>query len=100
MLDLSKIAGFEWDEGNIQKNWLKHSVYSKECEEIFTNAPLLLLHDTKHSRNEKRFFGLGHTNTNRLLFIVFTLRNRRIRVISARTMNKKEQTIYEQTKKI
>ena len=56
MLNLSKIEGFEWDEGNIQKNWLKHSVYYKECEEIFTNVPLLLVRDTKHSQNEKRFF--------------------------------------------
>jgi len=39
----------------------------------------------------------GKTNTNRKLTIFFTIRNKRIRVISARDMHKKERGEYEKT---
>lgn len=34
MIDLTKIEEFDWDEGNFNKNWIKHGVDNKECEEI------------------------------------------------------------------
>jgi len=43
---------------------------------------------------------LGKTNEDRKLFLVFTTRNSLIRVISARNMNKKERTAYDDEKKI
>jgi uncharacterized DUF497 family protein len=98
MIDLAKITGFDWDEGNSQKN-VKHSVSTAESEQVFFNAPLLLLADVKHSQMESRFHALGKTDDGRLLHITFTLRNdgKAIRVISARDMHKKERSIYEQT---
>lgn len=98
MIDLAKITGFDWDEGNSQKN-VKHSVSTSESEQVFFNAPLLLLEDVKHSQMESRFHALGKTDDGRLLHISFTLRNegKAIRVISARNMHKKERSIYEQT---
>ncbi|MBI2414248.1 BrnT family toxin [candidate division WWE3 bacterium] len=39
--------------------------------------------------------GIGNTGIGRLLFIVFTLRGRKVRVISARDSNKKERKLYE-----
>ena len=98
MIDLAKITGFDWNEGNSRKN-VKHSVSTAESEQVFFNAPLLLLEDVKHSRMESHFHALGKTNDGRLLHISFTLRNddKNIRVISARDMHKKERTIYEQT---
>ena len=92
---LSKCAGFEWDEANIKKNWLKHKVNSQECEQIFFNQPLIVADDIKHSQKENRYYALGQTDTNRLLFIVFTTRKNLIRVISARDMNRKERRFYE-----
>ena len=98
MIDLAKITGYDWDEGNSQKN-VKHSVATAESEQVFFNAPLLLLEDVKHSQMESRFHALGKTDEGRLLHITFTLRNdgKAIRVISARDMHKKERSIYEQT---
>ncbi len=98
MIDLSKISGFDWDEGNSLKN-AKHSVSMAESEQVFFNAPLLLLTDAKHSQQEPRFHALGKTDADRLLHITFTLRDqgKNIRVISARDMHRKERTIYEQT---
>ena len=98
MVDLNKITGFEWDDGNSRKSVVKHDVRQGEAEQIFFNVPLLLLEDVKHSSDESRFHALGKTDTGRLLHITFTLRmeDTLIRVISARDMHRKERKIYEQ----
>lgn len=91
---LINCEGFEWDEGNSEKNWIRHQVARSECEQVFFNEPLIVAEDEKHSLKEKRWFVLGKTDTERLLFIVLTIRNKLIRVISARDMNKKEKEVY------
>ncbi len=65
-----------------------------ECEEIFFNQPLLIQEDNAHSLIEERFYALGKTNSKRELFVSFTLRNEKVRVISARDMSKKERRVY------
>lgn len=94
---LALAEGFEWDEGNIRKNWEKHRVSHIESEEIFLNSPIIVKKDEPHSTSESRHFALGKTDTDRMLFIVFTLRGTKIRIISARDMNRKEKRIYAQT---
>lgn len=98
MIDLLNITGFDWDNGNARKN-TKHGVSMAEAEQVFFNAPLLLLEDVKHSQDEIRVHALGKTDAGRLLHVTFTLRqkNMLIRVISARNMHRKERVIYEQT---
>ncbi|PKL44747.1 MAG: hypothetical protein CVV41_05110 [Candidatus Riflebacteria bacterium HGW-Riflebacteria-1] len=90
---------FEWDDGNLQKNIVLHDVSPFECEEIFFNFPVLIKFDQKHSQAEKRYFALGRTDRNRFLFVGVVLRNRKVRVITGRDMNKKEVRIYEDSKK-
>ncbi len=97
MIDLSSVTGFDWDEGNRDKNWINHQVSASECEEVFLNLPLLLQSDPVHSTTESRYYVLGQTNAGRYLFISFTLRNDNIRVISASDMSKKERTAYGET---
>jgi uncharacterized protein len=87
-------SDFEWDRGNIVKNWEKHKVGFWECEEVFLNRPLLAAEDEAHSQKERRFYALGKTDAARFLFLVFTVRQKRIRVISARDMNRKERGEY------
>ena len=96
MANLTDITGFDWDEGNARKNE-KHNVSMAESEQVFFNAPLLVLEDSKHSNQEPRFHALGKSDENRLLHITFTLRQagEKIRIISARDMHKKERAIYE-----
>jgi uncharacterized DUF497 family protein len=98
MIDLARIAGFDWDAGNARKNE-KHGVSMAEAEQVFFNMPLLLLADEKHSQQEARHHALGQTDAGRQLHLSFTLRKAGslIRVISARDMHRKERTIYEQT---
>ena len=98
MPDLSQIEGFEWDEGNSRKSVEKHDVSQAEAEQVFFNEPLLIVGDVSHSSREIRLHALGHTETGRLLHISFTLRGegKLIRVISARTMHRKERLRCEQ----
>lgn len=97
MIDLSKITGFNWDNGNTRKNE-KHGVSIAEAEQIFFNSPLLLLEDAAHSQQEPRIHALGNTDDGRSLHVTFTLRQSAllIRVISARDMHRKERAIYDQ----
>ena len=97
MIDLNQITGFNWDDGNARKNE-KHGVSMAEAEQVFFNAPLLLLEDGAHSQQEPRLHALGKTDAGRMLHITFTLRQTGslIRVISARDMHRKERAIYEQ----
>ena len=96
MTNLTSIKGFDWDEGNARKNE-KHNVSMAEAEQVFFNAPLLVLEDSKHSNLEPRFHALGKSDDKRQLHITFTLRQagEKIRIISARDMHKKERAIYE-----
>jgi uncharacterized DUF497 family protein len=89
-----KCEGFEWDDGNSNKNWHLHGVTDGECEDVFFNLPLIIASDKSHSKAETRFFALGRTDVNRWLFIAFAVRNTLIRVISARDMTKSEKRKY------
>lgn len=87
---------FDWDRHNREKNWQKHRINYHECEQVFFNKPIKFFPDAKHSEKEIRLVAYGKTNKNLLLAIVFTIRNKKIRVISARLTNKKERKIYDQ----
>ncbi len=90
-----KFTGFQWDEGNKNKNLIKHQVENWECEQVFFNEPLLILDDPKHSLTEKRWAAFGVTDIGCYLVIIFTKRGKLLRVISARDMNRKESRVYE-----
>ena len=95
MVILPKPITFEWDKGNSDKNWIKHKIADKEREEPFFDQQKKIIEDVRHSENEQRFLLFGQTKLSRLVVIVFTIRHNRVRVISARNINKKEKTIYE-----
>ena len=92
---LKGIQGFEWDEGNSGKNEKKHGVTDREAEEIFFNKPLVIGRSPR-GEPEVRYAALGKTYGSRLLAVVFTIRSRKIRVISARPMSRREREFYEE----
>jgi len=94
VIRINKPIKFQWDKGNKDKNWQKHKVADKECEEIFFDRDKKLYKDKLHSKKEERFILLGKTKKERLLYTVFTIRNKKIRVISSRDINKKERRLY------
>ncbi len=84
---------FQWDAGNQEKNLVKHRVTNSECEEVFFDPHKRVLKEALHagsSGSEKRYVLIGRTKVNRALCVVFTLRGARVRVISARDLNRKE----------
>ena len=91
---LLRCTGFEWDEANAPKIWEKHQVLPTECEQVFFNLPLVAGHDEKHSRAEARYYVLGQSDAGRRLFVVVTVREGRLRVISPRDMSRKERKGY------
>jgi hypothetical protein len=99
MIDVTEISGFDWDSGNSRKSADKHDVSQAEAEQLFFNAPLLLLPDERHSQKEARYHALGQTDSARKLHVTFTLRGGRtlIRVISARDMHRKERAVYDKS---
>lgn len=92
---LSKVFEFEWDKGNMGKN-RKHKVDDREIEEVFFDNKRFIFKDKIHSEGEERFRIIAKTKKKRLLFVVFTKRGKKIRIISARDINKKEVYIYEE----
>jgi uncharacterized DUF497 family protein len=91
---LQRASGFQWDAGNAEKNWHSRRVRPRECEQAFFNQPLVVAADVAHSEQEERFFVLGQSDAGRELFLVFTLRGDRIRVISARDVGREEREVY------
>lgn len=87
--------GFIWDKGNTEKNLIKHNISCEESEEIFLDENQIIVDDEKHSGFEKRWLIIGETHSGTLLAVVFTVRNTRVRIISARRASKKEKNLYE-----
>jgi uncharacterized DUF497 family protein len=92
---LRDVSGFDWDEGNREKNWVLHQVRSSEAEEVFLQRPVLIVPDEKHSGTEVRYAAWGRTASGRQLAVVFTIRESRIRVVSARDMSRAERREFE-----
>lgn len=87
---------FDWDAGNRGKNFRTHKVTDEECEEVFADPAKKILVDPLHSDGERRFVLVGSTKRGRFLFLVFTLRRQKIRVISARDLKRKEYPLYKE----
>ena len=90
---------FEWDAGNRDKSQVKHRVANEECEEVFFDPHKRFLREGIQCGEEVRHILLGRTFVGRALFIVFTMRRSKVRVISARDLNRKERLFYEKTHK-
>jgi uncharacterized DUF497 family protein len=91
--DLSKCRGFQRGEGNAEKNWVKHHASRGETEQVFFNCPLVVVAGEQRAESTPQYYALGHTDASRLLFIVFTIRENLIRVISARPMSRRERRV-------
>lgn len=93
-----KSKEFEWDSGNIDKNYEKHGVSPNEAEEVFLDRSVIIVPDIVHSYKEVRLIAIGLSGSKHILFVVFTRRAQGIRIISARRANKKERRLYEEKK--
>ena len=86
---------FEWDENKQKSNFRKHAVDFAEGESVFYDAHSLTIPDPDHSAKEHRFIDIGTSNKNRILVVVYTERENRIRIISVRKATGIERKMYE-----
>ncbi len=86
---------FEWDDGKARLNVRKHGVSFEEASTVFADPLTLTIYDPLHSDEEDRYVALGESRPGRLLVVVFTDRQERIRIISARVATRRERKDYE-----
>lgn len=87
---------FEWDPKKAESNFKKHGVSFVEASTVFADPFACLEDDPDHSETEARVLILGASMRFRLLVVVFTERDERIRIISARCATKYERKQYEE----
>lgn len=73
---------FEWDVAKEQRNIEKHGIDFKSAKHTFDDPWRIIISDTKHSRNEARWYCFGMVR-NKVLTVWFTIRGDRIRIIGA-----------------
>ena len=71
---------FDWDESNLRKI-RAHRIKRGDVEYALTNGPILIYE--QNVEGEPRFVYYGETDAGRLLAIVLTERDNRIRVVTA-----------------
>ena len=83
---------FEWDEEKAKQNYLKHKISFETASHIFDDENYIEMYDFEHSKDEDRYIVIG--KVGEILFVVYTERGDRIRLISARLADKEEEAIY------
>lgn len=95
----SNFFEFEWDHGNLQKSKKKHGVSPDEIEALFNNRLAVPLgHQILPEAPEERLCLVGPTDDGRMVSVVFTLRDGRVRPISGRPASRKERKLYEEVR--
>ena len=86
-----ELLRFEWDVHNVRHVAL-HDVSPEEVEQTTRHRHIII--PAAPQRGEKRWKLLGRTDAERYLVVVFTIRRRRFRAVTAYPMNKAERRIY------
>ena len=86
---------FEWDDLKAQSNLRKHGVSFEDGRLAFTDAFSSERPDDSAKYGEDRRIIIGMAN-GRLLAVVYTERDERVRIISARKATKREHDDYYQ----
>jgi uncharacterized DUF497 family protein len=86
---------FEWDKQKAKINQRKHNISFEEASTVFDDPLAVNFDDPDHSTEENRYLIIGLSAQGKLLFISYTDRNHKIRLISARLVTPKERRSYE-----
>ena len=87
---------FEWDQRKARTNARKHGVSFEEASSVFADPLARTIPDPLHSDEEDRFVTAGESERRRVLVVVYTERQDRIRIISARVASRRERKDYEE----
>lgn len=83
---------FEWDEEKARLNIKKHGVMFETAARVFLDENRIEIYDKAHSIDEDRYITIGLAGD--VLFVVYTERRSRIRLISARLATARERRLY------
>ena len=83
---------FEWDREKAKRNKIKHGISFKTATAVFDDPNRLDLPDDEHSFEESRRKVIGMVDN--ILFVIYTERSNRIRLISAREATEEERSDY------
>ena len=95
-IGLMKDADFEWDDDKAERNENDHEMSFKEARGVFLDPNRVELFDESRSKNEARYSVIGFSRQGRLVFVAFTIRESRIRIIHAHVAERDEEQIYEE----
>jgi uncharacterized DUF497 family protein len=84
---------FEWDPNKAADNFRKHRVRFAEAATVFEDEAALTM--AGDEPEEERFVALGIGSLGRVLVVVYTTRDDRLRIISARKATRQERSQYE-----
>ncbi len=84
---------FEWDIEKDQLNQKKHRISFEEAADIF-RYPTYEIVDDRVDHGETRYIAIGNNSQMTIITVVYTEREGRIRLISARRANKQERKLY------
>lgn len=86
---------FEWDPKKDASNFAKHGIRFADAVSVFEDDAAITIRDP-FSEHEERWVTIGVDALGRLLDVVYTWRDERIRIISAWKASNKERRQYEE----
>jgi uncharacterized DUF497 family protein len=84
---------FEWNDRKNEKNLMKHGISFEDARMVFFDPKMKEYFDYENSFLEKRWIAVGLVSMD-VLKVVFTEREERIRIISARKAGKNDEEDY------
>lgn len=85
---------FEWHDAKAEANWQAHGVSFDLATTVFKDAFAVERLDDREDYGEERFVIIGMAEGQIVLFVAYTVRDDRIRIISARRATQHEQGDY------
>ncbi len=87
------MLSFDWDDDKAEENYAKHGVSFELAELVFSDPFAVERVDDRQDYGEERFILIGMAREV-VLFVVYTEREERIRLISARRATRLERDDY------
>ncbi len=84
----------QWDNDKAATNLNKHGIDFADAVLVFSDDLAVTVSDERF--DEERFITIGIDALGRVLVVVYTLRGKKIRLISARKATRSERTQYEE----
>ncbi len=89
---------FEWNEKKDEQNLAKHGLSFAGGALVFLDPDRIELIDDRKNYGEVRYTTIGSVNNNIIIYVIYTIRGKNYRLISARRANKDERETYLQHK--